>query len=189
LKKTPKCALPSATEAFKHAGTTEMKLFLEYRIRNSRTNEAGNSLRRSTVQGTYKTEQMTYYQDTKRQLPRETNDAVNLVRFQPSLRNSSLTYTQHILTYLTEMYKLIVESKDKPTCSVIDLYNLLAYHWCEDDRTKCHGRFRVQTAFLMQLIAYTSSRLGAIIEQKHFKSKRRFLKYKVSPLAPKPSDH
>ena len=32
LKKTPKCALPSATEAFKHAGTTEMKLFLEYHL-------------------------------------------------------------------------------------------------------------------------------------------------------------
>jgi len=76
----------SAQEAFKHAGTTEMKLFLEYRIINSPTHKAGKYLHLSTVQWTYKTVQMTYYEDTKRQMPRETNDAINLVHFQRLLR-------------------------------------------------------------------------------------------------------
>ncbi|KAI5789795.1 hypothetical protein FPQ18DRAFT_261175, partial [Pyronema domesticum] len=59
--------------------------------------------------------------------------------------------------------------KSKETCSVVDLYKLQRHHWCEDKESTCHGRHVVQTAFLMQLIAYTSSRPGALIEQNCYK--------------------
>ena len=42
-------------------------------------------------------------------------------------------------------------------------------------------RYRVQAAFLMQLIAYTSSRPGAIVESNCYKGLSRVLKYKVPP--------
>ena len=52
----------------------------------------------------------------------------------------------------------------KATCSVDDLFNL-HYHWCQDADAAVHGRYRVQPedALVIQLIAYTSSRPGAII--------------------------
>ena len=64
---------------------------------------------------------------------------------------------------------------------VTDPFNLLHYHWCQDADAAVHGRYRVQAAFLMQLIAYTSSRPGAIIESNYYKGLGQVLKYKVPP--------
>jgi hypothetical protein len=72
-----------------------------------------------------------------------------------------------------------MKSKDKPTCSVLDLYYLLRHQWCEDNESICHGRYVVQTAFMMQLIAYTSSRPCALIEQSCYRGSNQVLKYKV----------
>ena len=81
-----------------------------------------------------------------------------------------LIRSQYIKNDLTTKFSLVLGIKDKATCSVTDLFNPLHYHWCQDaDRTVVHGRYRVQTAFLMQLIAYTSSRPGAIIEPNCYK--------------------
>lgn len=88
---------------------------------------------------------------------------------------------QFIETYLTSKFDLVMEHKDKPTCSVTDLFNLLHYHWCQDVESACHGRYRIQVALLMQLIAYTSSRPGAILEANCYKGLSQVLKYKVCP--------
>ena len=93
-----------------------------------------------------------------------------------------LIRSQYIKNDLTAKFSLVLGIKDKATCSVTDLFNLLHYHWCQDaDATGVHGRYRVQTAFLMQLIAYTSSRPGAIIESYCYKGLNQVLKYKVPP--------
>jgi hypothetical protein len=68
---------------------------------------------------------------------------------------------------LTQGYGLVIEAKDKPVCSVTDLFHLLHYYWCRDE-SACYGRYRVQIALLIQLIAYTSSRSGSIIESNCF---------------------
>jgi hypothetical protein len=86
---------------------------------------------------------------------------------------------QYITKHLTTKYGLKKQQKSKETCSVVDLYKLLRHYWCEDKESTCHGRYIVQTAFLMQLIAYTSSRPGALIEQNYYKGLKEVLKYKV----------
>ena len=92
-----------------------------------------------------------------------------------------LIRSQYIKNDLTTKFSLVLGIKDKATCSVTDLFNLLHYHWCQDADTTVHGRCRVQAAFLMQLIAYTSSRPGAIIESNSYKGLSQVLKYKVPP--------
>ncbi|KAF8534000.1 hypothetical protein BDD12DRAFT_897299 [Trichophaea hybrida] len=152
----------TSENALELAGPVELKLFLMYRIRNSRSHKQQRCLHRSTVQAYYKTLQMVYSLDTKRQIPKETNVIIN----------------KYIETELTQKFKLIMELKDKPTCSVTDLFNLLHYHWNQDVDSSCHGRYRIQVAFLMQLIAYTSSRPGSIIESHCYKGLKQVLKYK-----------
>ena len=90
-----------------------------------------------------------------------------------------LTRRQFIQNELTEKFNLTKEIKDKETCSIRDLYHLLHYHWCQDVASSSHERYRVQTAFLMQLIAYASSRPGAIIENCCYKGQDQVLKFKV----------
>ena len=82
---------------------------------------------------------------------------------------------------LTTKFGLVLGIKDKATCSVTDMFNPLHCHWCQDVDTAVHGRYRIQAAFLMQLIAYTLSRPGAIIESNSYKGLGQVLKYKVPP--------
>ena len=90
-----------------------------------------------------------------------------------------LTRRQFIQNEYTERFNLTKGIKDKATCSVRDLYHLPYYHWCQDVASFPHGRYRVQAAFLMQLIAYTSSRPDAIIENHCYKGLDHVLKFKV----------
>ena len=76
---------------------------------------------------------------------------------------------------------LVLGIKDKATCSVTGLFSLLHYHWCQDADAAAHRRYRVQAALLIQLIAYTSSRPGAVIESNCYKGLSQVLKYKVPP--------
>ena len=92
-----------------------------------------------------------------------------------------LIRSQYIKNDLTTKFSLVLGIKDKATCSVTDLFNLLHYHWCQDADAAVHGRYRVQAALLIQLIAYTSSRPGAIIESNCYKGLSQVLKYKVPP--------
>ena len=102
---------------------------------------------------------------------------VNIISANPCM----LIRSQYIKNDLTTKFCLVLGIKDKATCSVTDLFNLLHYHWCQDADTIAYGRYQVRTAFLMQLIAYTSSRPGAIIESNSYKRLGRVLKYKAPP--------
>ncbi|KAH8145064.1 uncharacterized protein LAJ45_10975 [Morchella importuna] len=154
--------LRTGTDALRLLTTAEIQLYLLYRLRSSRTIKKKGRLHRSTVEGLFKTLQMVYYKYTQVQLPRKINDAIN----------------KFIESTLTEDFDLIMERKEKPTCCVTDLFNLLYYHWCRDVQSTCHGRYKIQVAFLMQLIAYTSSRPGSIIEANAYKGLSQVLKYK-----------
>ena len=159
-------------------------MYLIFRIKASSTH--GNKkagLRQTSVQSYYRTLQMVYYLDTKRQLGKPTNDTMNAVGKHHLRANlCMLIRSQYIKNGLIAKFSLILGIKEKATCSVTDLFNLLHYHWCQDaDSTTIHGHYRVQAAFLMQLIAYTSSRPGAIIEPNCYKGLSQVLKYKVSP--------
>ena len=126
---------------------------------------------------------MVCYLDTKRQLGKPTNDMINAV-CKHFLRANlcMLIRSQYIKNDPTMKFSLVLGIKDKVACSVTDLFNLLHYHWCQNaNATAVHGRYRVQTASLMQLIAYTSSRSGAIIESNCYKGLSQVLKYKVPP--------
>ena len=80
-----------------------------------------------------------------------------------------LIRSQYIKGDLTTKFSLILGIGDEATCSVADLFDLLHYHWCQDADAAVHGRYRLQVAFLMQLVAYTSSRQGTIIEHNFYK--------------------
>ena len=63
----------TSANALKLAGLTEIKLYLVFRIKSSPREE----LRQSTVYSFYKTLQMVYQLETKQQLKKHTNDAIN----------------------------------------------------------------------------------------------------------------
>ena len=135
------------------------------------------------MQSLYKTLQMVYCLVTKRQLGKPTNDMLNAV-CKHHLRSNlcMLIRNQYIKNDLTTKFSLVLGIKDKAACLVADLFNLLHYHWCQNaDATAVHGRYRVQAALLIQLIAYTSSRPGAIIESNCYKGLSQVLKYEVPP--------
>jgi len=126
---------------------------------------------------------MVYRIDTTKDCSPSTNDAIGEVSL---LQSTSVTWPnreQYIEVDLTSGCDLIMEGKPKPTCSVVDLCNLLHYHWCQDDKSIGSGRARVQVAFLTQLMAYTSSQPGVIVESNAFKGEGHFLKYKVCLIA------
>ena len=156
-------------------------MYLMFRIKAAPKRK--EKLRQTSVQSYYKTLQMVYCLDTKRQLGKPTNDMINAVCKHHLRANlHMLIRSQYIKNDLTTKFSLFLGIKDKATCSVTDLFNLLHYHWCQDtDSTGVHGRYRVQTAFLTQLITYTSSRPGAIIESYCYKGLNQVLKYKVPP--------
>ena len=56
-----------------------------------------------------------------------------------------------------------LEKHAKPVCSSVDLHSLLIYNWCFYREGIAHERYSVQTT-LCQIMAYTSTRPGALIE-------------------------
>ena len=155
-------------------------MYLIFRIKTSPKRK--EKLRQTSVQSHYKTLQMVNCLDTKRQLGKPTNDMMNAVCKNHLRANlCMLIRSQYIKNGLTTKFSLVLGIKDKATCSVTDLFNLLHYRWCQDADTAVHGRYRVQATLLIQLIAYTSSRPGAIIEPNCYKGLSQVLKYKVPP--------
>jgi hypothetical protein len=103
-----------ASESLARGDVTDIKLFLQYRIQASPKYKKGGKLRQSTVEGYYKNLQTVFALDTKRQLSRETNRSIG----------------NFIKNTLSPRFDLIMGQKDKPPCSVTDLFNLLHFHWC-----------------------------------------------------------
>jgi hypothetical protein len=62
--------------------------------------------------------------------------------------------------------------------SVNDLFQILQYHWAFDTGSLPHERQRVQLSLLLLMMAYTSSRPGAIVESGCAKGSNEALCYK-----------
>ena len=65
---------------------------------------------------------------------------------------------------MIDSHDLNLEKRSKPVCSSVDLHSLLMYNWCFYREGIAHERYRVQTTLLCQIMAYTSTRPGALIE-------------------------
>jgi Protein of unknown function (DUF3435) len=98
--------------------------------------------------------------------------------------------TQYITGPLTQMFELSVLGQPKPTFMVEDLLAVLRYHWCQDTAILPHGRYALQLPLLMLLMAYTSSRPGALVEGDYVRDTNEALCYKdvVLRVLPNPDD-
>lgn len=65
---------------------------------------------------------------------------------------------------MTDEYDLDLSIDYKPVVGVEDLVAILHYHWCLDTAFVTHEWYTVQNPLIMLMIAYTSSRPGALIE-------------------------
>ncbi|OJD26944.1 hypothetical protein ACJ73_01667 [Blastomyces percursus] len=102
--------------------------------------------------------------------------------------------SEYILGPLTDEYDLDLSIDCKPVVSVEDLVAILHYHWCLDTASVTHERYTVQNPLIMLMIAYTSSRPGALIESGCLRGSNDALCYKdivlrVIPNPDQPSRH
>ncbi|OJD23960.1 hypothetical protein ACJ73_04688 [Blastomyces percursus] len=86
--------------------------------------------------------------------------------------------SEYILGPLTDEYDLDLSIDYKPVVSVEDLVAILHYHWCLDTASVTHERYTVQNPLIMLMIAYTSSRPGALIESGCLRGSNDALCYK-----------
>ena len=95
-----------------------------------------------------------------------------------SITSSSTQYIRH---GLPDKYGVRTNSKEKYEVTEIDLDNLTATLWRNNDCKFKHERIRVQLTLLLLLHAYSGARAGTFLESGHYyKNSGRCLKYKVS---------
>ena len=79
---------------------------------------------------------------------------------------------------MVDSHDLSLEKHAKPVCSSVDLHSLLMYNWCFYWKGIAHERYRVQAALLCQIMAYTSTRPGALIELSCYRGTNESLLWK-----------
>ncbi|KAG0132724.1 hypothetical protein HOY82DRAFT_605824 [Tuber indicum] len=67
---------------------------------------------------------------------------------------------------------------EKEICTLSDLHAVLQFSWCFDAGGLSHERYWIQTALLMQLISYTSSRPGVLVESSGYANTNEYITYK-----------
>ena len=85
---------------------------------------------------------------------------------------------------MMDSHNLSLEMHAKPACSSIDLHSLLMYNWYAYREGIVHERYRVQTTLrlLCQIMAYTSTRPGTLIESSCYRGTNESLRWKnVNP--------
>ncbi|KAH0545274.1 hypothetical protein FGG08_000573 [Glutinoglossum americanum] len=85
---------------------------------------------------------------------------------------------QYIDGPLKDEHDLDLSVRSKPVMGVDDLLVILHYHWALDKTTFPHERQRIQLSLLLLMIAYTSSRPGALIESGCLRGSNEALCYK-----------
>ena len=90
----------TSADALKLAEHREIKMYLIFRIRSSPLSKRKQNIRQTTVASFYKTLQMVYQLDTKRQLGKPTNDMINTVS--KSCQKTSSCYRNPIPHLFTE---------------------------------------------------------------------------------------
>lgn len=86
---------------------------------------------------------------------------------------------QFINTELTEEFGLQDITRRKDIASILDLEILLHQLWALDDTLFKHERIRIQMALLIMLVAYTTTRPGAVVESSCHRESNEALCYKV----------
>ena len=89
-----------------------------------------------------------------------------------------LTFALQYLKNMVDSHNLSLEKHAKPVCSFADLHSLLMYNWCLYREGIAHERYRVQTTLLCQIMAYTSTRPGALIESSGYRGTSESLQWK-----------
>ncbi|KAI4132430.1 MAG: hypothetical protein LQ347_002588 [Umbilicaria vellea] len=79
----------------------------------------------------------------------------------------STAVNNYIRGELKERYLLVPGNRAKPTIGPAGLNAALCYHWRYDTEVFAHERQRVQLATILLLIAYTTSRPGALVVSGH----------------------
>ena len=94
------------------------------------------------------------------------------------IMNIQLTFTLQYLKSMMDSHNLSLEKRAKPVCSSVDLHSLLMYNWCFYREGITHERYRVQPTLLCQIMAYTSTRPGALIESSCYRGTNESLLWK-----------
>ena len=94
------------------------------------------------------------------------------------IMNIQLTFTLQYLKSMMDSHNLSLEKRAKPVCSSVDLHSLLMYNWCFYREVIAHERYRVQTTLLCQIMAYTSTWPGALIESSCYRGTNESLRWK-----------
>ncbi|KAI5814744.1 hypothetical protein BZA77DRAFT_389010 [Pyronema omphalodes] len=144
-------------KALSEIGLTDIRQYLFFRAQNGE-----RPLKLSTVKGYYSTLRYEYRRMTDKEMPR--------------YRDINKSLEEHLMP----IFGIKKLPRTDEMYSVKDLYLLLQYHWRDNRQSQCHGRYFVQTAFLIQLIASTSFGPNMLDKQvwERDSSSRRVLKYK-----------
>ena len=89
-----------------------------------------------------------------------------------------LTFALQYLKNMVDSHNLSLEKHAKPVCSSVDLHSLLTYNWCFYREGIAHERYKVQTTLLCQMMTYTSTRPGALIESSCYRGTHDSLLWK-----------
>lgn len=87
---------------------------------------------------------------------------------------------------LTALLQFIAESdltilkRPKYDFPIADIRMILQYLWCKDDQIYISERFRVQLAFILQILLYGAGRPGALVESGCHYNSNEVIAYKVT---------
>jgi hypothetical protein len=90
-----------------------------------------------------------------------------------------LIATQYVRGDLTKRLDLKENCREKSTATSIDMNILLEQLLCHDSYTFTHERYRIQLALFVQILAYSASRPGAVVECSHYSNSNEALLYKA----------
>ena len=90
-----------------------------------------------------------------------------------------LTFNVWFITKdMKQRYCLRNTPEDKPVMEMRDMHRILHHHWAVSSKAFTHERYRIQIALLILLIAYTTSRPGALVESSSYRNSNQALLYK-----------
>ncbi|TGZ78776.1 hypothetical protein EX30DRAFT_383553 [Ascodesmis nigricans] len=79
---------------------------------------------------------------------------------------------------LNELTSTSLEFRNRPVMDVSDMYTILHYLWALDTHVYPHGRYRIQLHLAIILMAYKSSRPGAIVKSSCYAGSNEGLTYR-----------
>src|SRR2546423_967626 len=90
-----------------------------------------------------------------------------------------LIATQYVKGDLTKKFGLKESCQGKSTATSMDMKIILEQLWCHDSYTFIHERYRIQLALFVQILAYSASRPGAVVECSKYPNSNEALLYEA----------